>query len=132
MTTGNMPELDAMHQLLDRQILDNDGRFVAKVDDLELEERADGRLAVSALLTGPGALGPRLGGALGNITSRVWSRLTGKAPEDSNRIDFSRVSEIDTVIRLGASRESVAVDGFETWVRDRIISAFPGAGGPAQ
>jgi sporulation protein YlmC with PRC-barrel domain len=128
MSTRRSPELDAHHQLLDRQIIDVDGRMVAKVDDVELEERPDGRLAVTALLTGPGALGPRLGGALGGLTTRAWSRLTDNRPEDSNRIDFSAVAAVETVIRLAVGHTTVAVDGFEEWVRTRVIEALPGAG----
>jgi sporulation protein YlmC with PRC-barrel domain len=127
-TKHRLPEIDALQQLLDRQIVDNDGRMVGKVDDVELEERPDGRLAVTALLTGPGALGPRWGGALGALTSRGWARLTGKSPQDSNRIDYSQVADLDTVVILATSRASVAVDGFELWVRTRIIAALPGAG----
>jgi sporulation protein YlmC with PRC-barrel domain len=128
MSPRRFPELAAQHQLLDRQILDSDGRMVGKVDDVELEEQPDGRLAVAALLTGPGALGPRLGGALGALTSRGWSRLSGHAPDDSNRVDYSVVDAIETAVRLNVSRATVDVDGFEQWVRTRIIDALPGAG----
>jgi sporulation protein YlmC with PRC-barrel domain len=121
-------EIDALHRLLDRQVLDHDGRMVAKIDDVELEERLDGRLVVTGLLTGPGALGPRWGGALGALASRVWARLTAHRPGDSNRIDFGDVAEIDTAVTLAVSRDSVAVDGFEVWVRTRIVAALPGAG----
>jgi len=117
-----------MLQLFDRQILDPDGRMVAKVDDVEVEERPDGRLAVTALLTGPGALGPRLGGALGGISSRAWARLTGKDSSDSNPIDYSLVADIGSAITLSVSRAAVGVDGFEVWARTRIIAALPGAG----
>jgi sporulation protein YlmC with PRC-barrel domain len=122
------PELDALYQLLDRQILDNEGRMVGKVDDVELEERDDGRLAISALLTGPGALGHRLGGAPGALAVRGWSRLSGAPANEANRIDFSAITAIETAIKLGVSRASLAVDGFEVWVRTRLIGALPGAG----
>lgn len=121
-------EYDALHRLLDRQILDNQGRMVGKVDDVELEEREDGRLAVTALLIGPGALGPRLGGAPGALATRAWSRLSGASPGQANRIDYSALASIDTVLQLGVSRTAVAVDGFEVWVRTRLIAALPGAG----
>jgi sporulation protein YlmC with PRC-barrel domain len=127
-TESRRRQLDAHHQLLDRQILDNDGRMVGKVDDVELEEREDGRLVVTALLTGPGSLGPRLGGAWGSLTVRIWSRLSGRAPGESSRIGYDAVSSIDTAVVLGVSRSSVAVDGFERWVRTRVIAALPGAG----
>jgi sporulation protein YlmC with PRC-barrel domain len=120
--------LDAYLQLMDRQIVDHDGRMVAKVDDLELEERPDGRLVVTALLTGPGALGPRVGGVPGSISTAIWSRLSGRSPDRPGRIDISEVSEIATAVRLNVSRRTADVDGFERWVRDRIVSALPGHG----
>jgi sporulation protein YlmC with PRC-barrel domain len=128
MTGKRTPAIDAHLRLLDRQILDPDGRMVAKVDDVELEERPDGRLAVTALLTGPGALGPRWGGAIGAISSRTWARLTGNASSDTNRIDYSQVAHIGTAITLNVSRATAAVDGFEVWVRTRIIAGLPGSG----
>jgi sporulation protein YlmC with PRC-barrel domain len=120
--------MDAQLELLDRQIVDDDGRMVAKVDDVELTEREDGRLVVTGLLTGPGVLGPRLGGALGSITTAVWSRLSGRSPDDPGRVDMGVVSDISTVITLRVSRRTADVDGFETWMRDRIIAAIPGSG----
>jgi sporulation protein YlmC with PRC-barrel domain len=125
---GNEKTLDAHLELMDRQIVDVDGRMVAKVDDVELTQREDGRLVATALLTGPGALGPRIGGALGSVSTAIWSRLSGRAATDPERISADAVSEISTAIRLRVSRRTVNVDGFEVWVRDRVIAALPGAG----
>jgi hypothetical protein len=122
------PAIDAQLELMDRQIVDPDGRMVAKVDDVELEERDDGRIVVTGLLTGPGALGPRLGGALGAITTAVWSRLSGRDKDRPQRIDICDVSEVSTTIKLAVSRRTVNVDGFEVWMRDRVIAALPGEG----
>jgi hypothetical protein len=83
---------------------------------------------VTALLTGPGALGPRWGGALGAISSRAWARLTGKNAADSNPIGYRLVADIGTAITLNVSRAAAGVDGFEEWARTRIIAAIPGAG----
>jgi hypothetical protein len=110
---------------MDRQIVDQDGRMVAKVDDVELGEREDGRLVVTGLLTGPGVLGARLGGAVGSITTAVWSRLSGRDEADPRRVDISLVGEIGTVIRLSVSRRTADVDGFETWMRDRSSAPCP-------
>jgi sporulation protein YlmC with PRC-barrel domain len=120
--------MDAQLELLDRQIVDDDGRMVSKVDDVELTEREDGRLVVTGLLTGPGVLGPRLGGALGSLTTAVWSRLSGRSPDEPGRVDMGVVSDISTVITLRVSRRTADVDGFETWMRDRVIAAIPGSG----
>ena len=117
--------IDAHLELLDRQILDSDGYLVGKVDDVELEQRDDGRIYVTGLLTGPGALGPRFRGALGTIVASTWSRLSGLS--EPRRIDWSQVAAVETAIRLAVSRDTAAVDGFEVWMRDRIIAAIPGS-----
>jgi hypothetical protein len=120
--------LDAALHLLDRQIVDPDDRMVAKVDDVELAERSDGRLVVTALLTGPGALGPRLGGSLGSGVVAVWRRLRADAEPRPGRIDMADVVALDRVVRVGRRREQVGVDGLERWVRERVVSRLPGAG----
>lgn len=118
--------VDAYLSLLDRQILTSDGRMVGKVDDVELELRDDGRLYVTALLSGPGALGPRLGGGLGTIVRGTWSRLSGRS--EPARVDWSQVAHLTSAVELGVSAEGVSLDGFEVWVRDRFIAALPGSG----
>ncbi|HEU4511956.1 MAG TPA: hypothetical protein VFR87_02510 [Nocardioidaceae bacterium] len=117
--------IDGYLELLDRQILDNDGRMIGKVDDVELEQRDDGRIYVTALLSGPGALGPRLGGGLGTIVTSSWSRLSGRS--EPARVEWSQVASVETAIRLAVGRTTVALDGFETWMRDRVIAAIPGS-----
>lgn len=120
--------LDGQLDLLDRQIVSSDGLMIANVDDVELEERADGTLIVSGLLVGPGALGRRLGGALDFMIVNTWSRLTGRDPDDPRRIDYAHVSDIHTVLTVDESREVIDIDGLETWARVRVIAALPGAG----
>jgi sporulation protein YlmC with PRC-barrel domain len=117
--------MDAYLELLDRQILDNDGRMVGKVDDLEVEERDDGRIYVTALLSGPGALGPRFGGALGTIVTSTWSRLSGRT--EPARVEWSQVASVGTAVRLAVGRTAVGLDGLETWMRDRLVGAIPGS-----
>jgi hypothetical protein len=119
--------IDAQVDLLDRQIVTDDGYLLAKADDLELEELR-GRLHLSGFLVGPGALGPRLGGALQYVTVNTWSRLARRAVDDPRRIDYAHVSDISTVIRIDEGRESVEIDGLETWTRERIIEALPWSG----
>lgn len=119
--------IDAQVDLLDRQIVTDDGYQLAKADDLELEELR-GRLHLSGFLVGPGALGPRLGGALQYVTVNTWSRLARRDVDDPRRIDYAHVKDISTVIRIDEGRESAEIDGLETWTRERIIEALPGSG----
>jgi hypothetical protein len=50
--------LEAGLHLLDRQLVDSDGRLAGKVDDLEIELPEGGSPLVTAILAGPGAARP--------------------------------------------------------------------------
>jgi hypothetical protein len=122
--------LDAALRLLDRQLIDRDGRMAGKVDDLELTRRDDGTLVVTAILTGPGALGPRLPGVLGRLTVAAWRRLhpDARGDADPGRVPFEQVTAIDSAIRLAASRRDVPPYALERWAREHIVEKLPGAG----
>ena len=124
---GHDRVFDAQLNLLDRQIIDSDQMLVAKVDDVELGTESDGRLLVTGLLTGPGALGPRIGGVVGSLSVAIWSRLAGREADAPKRIDYGLVDEIGTALTLVVPRHVVAVDGFEAWTRDHVIAAIPGS-----
>ncbi len=117
--------LEAGLDLLDRHVVDRDGRPVGKVDDLELSEGEDGTLEVSALLLGPQALGQRVGGVLGRTMRGVGIRLTGD--ENGARIDLATVDEIGVVIKLKLPLAQLPVGRFEGWVREHLIRPLPGA-----
>jgi len=119
--------LDAALNLLDRQLVDRDGRLVGKVDDVELGRRDDGRLVVTAILSGPGALGPRLPGLLGRATLAVWRRLHQDADPAPARIEISAVSEIGSVVTLARSVADLPNQDLEAWARRQVIDKLPGA-----
>jgi sporulation protein YlmC with PRC-barrel domain len=118
---------DAALHLLDRQLVDPDGRLVAKVDELELTDLGDGRLTITAVLSGPGALGPRLRGRAGQLVVAVWCRLHPAQHPEPARIPFRHVVRIDSAVHLSLRRREMAVDGFEDWIRDHVIGRLPGA-----
>jgi hypothetical protein len=124
---GFRRQYDAQLHLLDRQILDRDGLPVAKVDDIELAVRADGRLAVAALLCGPGALGPRTGGRLGRWTEAIWRRLRPDEDPQPGRIDAALVTGTDSAVHVSASAAELRLDGLERWVRRYVVDRIPGA-----
>jgi hypothetical protein len=124
---GFRRQYDAHLHLLDRQIVDRDGLPVAKVDDLELVVRADGTVAVTALLCGPGALGPRTGGRLGRWTTAIWRRFRPDASPQPGRIDAALVTGTDSAVHVSASVAELRVDGLERWVRHYVVDRIPGA-----
>jgi sporulation protein YlmC with PRC-barrel domain len=94
-------ELDAVLHLLDRQVLDVDGRMVCKVDDVELVDD-DGDLMLTGLLAGAAALVPRFGGRLGDRALRHWHRL-GIEQDDRTwpyRIDLNDVERLGSAVEL--------------------------------
>ncbi|HUP87455.1 MAG TPA: hypothetical protein VM143_17520 [Acidimicrobiales bacterium] len=111
-------EIDAAFHLLDRQIVDVDGTPAGKVDDLELTERADGAPYVSAILSGGGAIGPRL--------SRRWGGW-GRWLTAVHRIDFSLVRGIGSDVELIVSADDLGTHDAERWARDHVIGHIPGA-----
>jgi hypothetical protein len=120
-------ELDLQLHLLDRQVQDPDRRMICKVDDLELELGADGRPYVTAILAGPRALGPRLGGRLGRWLAAVAGRLS--TPEESGipRIDFAQVTAIGSAITVARTSAELNVAPLEGWLARHVIARIPGS-----
>jgi sporulation protein YlmC with PRC-barrel domain len=115
-------------QLLDRQILDRDGRPVGKVDDIELGRTEVGVPYVAALLVGQQALGDRIGGALGRWIAGVARRLTPAPGRGPMRIGFDLVAGVDSAVNLSVSRDQLPDPPLEAWLRDHVIDRIPGAG----
>lgn len=111
---------DARLHLLDRQILDRDGKSVSTVADLELTDvpyrtPLTGREetpVITNLLSGP----------------VLATRIFGGRPPSSRwyRIPWSAISAIGVAIELTVERDSLDVSWVERWIRDRIISRIPG------
>jgi sporulation protein YlmC with PRC-barrel domain len=106
-------ELDGAFELLDRQLLDDEGRMLGKVDDVELTLTDEG-LTVTAVLSGQVALLHRLGGRLGNelVAKYVLMRPSEKNRSRPWRIPMSEVARLDSALHLRVQRD-------ETLRRDR-------------
>jgi len=126
--TGIPRTLEAKLQLLDHQVIDVHGEMVCMVDDLELRPDRRGHLHVTAILTGPGALGPRWGGRFGSWITAVWRRLRDDADPVPGRIAWNVVTGVDSGIRLNCARADLAIEGLETWTDAHIVTRIPGAG----
>jgi sporulation protein YlmC with PRC-barrel domain len=118
--------LDLRLHLLDRQVVDADDRLVCKVDDLELDLDNDGRPYVKAIVVGPRAVGPRLGGRLGRWVTAIAGRISdGDGPPT---IDFAEVTDIGSAVKVSRRRRELGVDPLEVWVDEHIIERIPGSG----
>lgn len=118
----------ANDMLWDRQIYDRDGAEVGKVDDVELTMPADGPPFVSALLCGPTALGPRIGGRLGRWWTAVGRRLRPNDDPYPVRIPMDLIERFDRrAVRLSVSSEELPVDRMRIWAREHIVERIPGS-----
>ena len=119
---------DAALHLLDRQLVDRDGKLVGKVDDLELEvPEGGGAPYVTAILAGPGALAGRLGGRLGAWLEGLAGRLRERDEPRPARISFAWVKKIGSAVELSAAKQDLETDVVERWVAEHVIGRLPGA-----
>ena len=119
--------LEAGLHLLDRQLIDSDGRLAGKVDDLELEvPEGGGPPVVTAILSGPGALSRRIGGRAGAWLEAVANRLRGD--QRPARVPFGVVKRIGSAVDLSVAKAELETNRLEAWTRDHLIGHLPGAG----
>jgi hypothetical protein len=83
---------------------------------------------VTAILAGPGALGPRFGGRLAHWTRAVHRRLHPQEDPGPARIPFELVRDIDDHVTLSARAGDLHTHDVERWVADHLIARLPGAG----
>ena len=119
--TGQRRDL-ALH-LLDRQIVDTDGNAVGNVDDVEFDDNG----IVTALLTGPQALAPRLGGRLGRWLLVLSAGISRRSTEQPARIGVDLITDYGTAITVARSREELGAHLNEDRLRDYFIGRLPGA-----
>ena len=123
-------EYDLGLHLLDRQLVDRHGRLCGKVDDLELEELPDGRLVVTAIVSGPGALAVRLRRKrLGPWLKRVHYQLADghRVDDDPGRIPVGRVTTIGSKITVAADASELPSATLDRWTADHIVAHLPGS-----
>ena len=127
-------EVWAALELLDRQLVDRDGRLVGKVDDVEftIDDEPDALPRVTALLSGLGALAHHIGGDTGAALAAAERRLAARRDRQPSRVDIATVTEIASAIELDAGCEDLDTNRGERWVRDVIIDKIPGAGHAAE
>jgi sporulation protein YlmC with PRC-barrel domain len=108
--------------LLDKQLLDRNGREAGKVDGVVLEMR-EGRLTVAMLEVGWPALARRLGDPVARWTERLFGRHSiGK----THRIPWSRVLSKGRDIKIDLDAERSALLATERWLRAHVVGRMPG------
>jgi hypothetical protein len=122
-------QIDLGLDLLDRQIVDKDGRPAGNVDDLEFEWPADrkGPPYVTAILAGPAAWSKRLDGRVGRWVGALQARLNGGDGRPV-RISMGIVKHVGVMVEVTVSVSDLGTWRLQRWVRDTIVLKIPGAG----
>ena len=92
---ADQPErIDLAFALLDRQLIDSDGRRCGKVDDLELDGEPGGPATAVAIVAGPGAWRAGKHGPIGWLAARVFSG------DNTERVHVETIESIGVEVRL--------------------------------
>src|SRR2546430_3666621 len=128
MTRWDEDEFTANDLLLDRELIDSRGMPAGRVDDLELTVPGPGQPPVlTALLCGPTAFGPRLGGRLGTWWQAIGRRLRPVTGSYPNRIVTELVDHVDRLqITLVPPRGNLDSHRFPQATPEKVSGPLPG------
>jgi hypothetical protein len=112
-------EIDIGLQVLDRQLLDKNGRRCGNVDDLAIEGGVDEVPEVVAILVGPGYW-PHRAGLIGRLAGWIGG---GRRV----RVDWSVVGRIDSAVELTREATELGLGRGDDRLRP-YLDRIPGAG----
>ncbi|MFL6279975.1 MAG: hypothetical protein ACJ731_07685 [Vicinamibacterales bacterium] len=117
--------MDVVHDLLDKHIVDRNGREMGRVDGILLEDRPNEPPRLVAVLIGASALGLRVNPLVGRWVHGVEVGL-GIGEERPIRIDVSHVDEIGERVRVDLTAAESRAETVERRLRDWILR-IPGS-----
>jgi sporulation protein YlmC with PRC-barrel domain len=118
-------DVDLVRDLLDKAVVDRNGRAMGRVDGVVLEPRTGAPPRLAAVLIGPAALGDRLHPRLGRIV-RAVERLFGLDAGRPVRIEADSLEVADRRVNVRIAAGDTAVDAVEQRLR-RWIGKLPGS-----
>ena len=93
------------------------------MDDVEISDEG----YVSALLVGPQALAPRIGGVLGDLLLFLSAGIGRGSTKEPTRVPVDLVVDDGTAITVARSREELGAHRNEDRARDYLVGRIPGA-----
>jgi sporulation protein YlmC with PRC-barrel domain len=118
--------MELVRNVLDKQIHDNEGCKVGKVDGIVVVLRKGRAPRVLALELGVVTLADRVHRRFGDWVYRIerWLGIAGSEPA---RIRFEHVVKtgIDVTVNIAARRTGALK--WEDWLRDHIVARIPGS-----
>jgi len=118
--------LDLVRDCLDKQVVDQRGKYMGRVDGLVLEFEPGKQPRVAFIEIGAVAQARRLHPALGRLVQGI-SKWWNVCSEDPQRIAWSKLvaAAIEVIAAVDAEKEPALA--WEKWLRRHIVSRIPGA-----
>jgi hypothetical protein len=123
-------DYDLVRDILDEQLVDEDGQPIGKADGILMELQEDGPPRLLAIEVGLPILGRRLAPALGRALERLnrWMQF----PRDGcARLSFDGIEVGPTEIQVPVKAAATGALSWERWIRRHITDRIPGGRGPA-
>jgi sporulation protein YlmC with PRC-barrel domain len=117
--------MDVVHDVLDKHIVDRNGREMGRVDGIVLDVRAGTPPRLAEVLIGASALGARVSPVLGRWIHGVEHGL-GIGEERPIRIAFSHVAAVGEKVKLDLTSGDTGADTLEHRIRTWLLK-LPGS-----
>jgi sporulation protein YlmC with PRC-barrel domain len=118
-------DIHLVRDLLDKQLVDRDGRRMGKVDGIVIHPRRGKAPRVAAIETGAAVLGARLHPALGRRVERLLARLTRRG-EEPVRVPLEKILHRGLQIQVDLDARRTSALAVERWLAERIVGRIPG------
>jgi hypothetical protein len=117
--------MDVARELLDKPVVDRDGRPMGRVDGIVLERYPTGRPRLAAILIGPSILAERLHPRFGRWIRALEHRF-GVDANRPTRVEMKDVADITWKISLRLSIDDTGVEAVEEGIRQWLVK-LPGS-----
>lgn len=117
--------MDVVREMLDKPVVDRDGRPMGRVDGMVLQHDPDGPPRLAAILIGPSVLGERLHPRLGRWVTALEARL-GINADRPTRVDMGDVADVTSKVSLRLSVDDTAVNALEKRIAQWLVK-LPGS-----
>jgi sporulation protein YlmC with PRC-barrel domain len=119
--------MDLVRDVLDKQLLDRQGKPMGRVDGLVMRVGDGSQPRVTHIEIGGATLASRLHPTFERVAKRL-ARLWGPGRPRPVRIPWSRIETVGRDIKLDVEAKETGAIAWEIWIARHIIERIPGSG----
>jgi len=118
--------MDLVRDILDKQLLDQNGVKMGKIDGLLLVVEAGRQPHVTHIQLGAVVLARRLGSLCGRIVEEIAARFGGEERRHPIMIPWSKIADIGVDIELAIDSRKSPLSDVANWLNRKITARFGG------